>query len=1047
VRLTNSYKDLRNSSVIASMISFVTLLFFTGVIKIYGQYDVKDFVHYTIHEGLSDNNISCIAQDNRGFIWIGTDFGLNRYDGFQFEKYYQDSPAGFLTSSRIMELTNFKNHRLAVSTLNGLQVINTNDFTITQIAIQDTTPFRVRLNSFIGAREFSDGTIGTLTATGFYVFDSTATLIYRFDAFGEKDVGNRRVLYGKKIIALPGDQAFIYATEDRQALYDIQKRSFREVSNAEKELEKLSQPTFLGWRSIAQMNENEIFFLTRTNLLIYYNQSRDQQIESDMPARFNINLSWESNVFMVDDSTYFVNGGYYGFYIFYFNKATGQVRYDDQVYLKEYKVRCFYKDKDNRIWIGTTEGLLKQKSSPVFSQIYHWPVQDISRLGYTNGFHYKDKLYFSRFSRDTGLVVVDAQSMQVRNKFSFYGKDNPANEVFTMQMYYADTLWLGTNAGLLWFDTKSGHYGKVDEILTQGVKALWTTLTSIQKDQFVWMCDLLGGNVAKYHVPSRRFVFFDKQSQPALPFSQVKSLVTDAFGDIWIGGHALARWNNLTQDFDLLITSYGGPNPYEDDIKLLRADQQGSLWLHNLGNGLLQFQIQSHTWSHFGMKEGLPSEVIQSMSIVHNHTLWLTCQNQLIRFDTETKKIETYDQTDGVPDIKPLSGNMYFDSLTQDLYVFYNNHVLSLPFDYHQASMTDNELFIQKVDVNNVRSFFFPLQELNLGTKENNLAIHFTLVDFHEGEPYRFAYRMDPKADWTNLGYQRTLHLTNLAAGMYTVEIGATSKSGIMKTKTLSFSIAPPFWATTWFIMLCIFVASMTIYLIYRLRIKQYQQKANLDKLLSQTEMKALHAQMNPHFIFNSLNSIREMILNNETREASRFLGDFAQLIRITLDQSRQSFISLRNTMDYLHRYIEMEKIRNPDFHFSMEADQALEPDETILPPMLIQPFIENAIWHGMNGEEREINIRVQFKKNNNQLVCIIEDDGIGIHQALKMKNEKNSGHQSVSIANIKKRIELLNQKHDFHSSISIEDKNTQEGHSGTGTIIRITLPLELTEA
>ena len=93
--------------------------------------------------------------------------------------------------------------------------------------------------------------------------------------------------------------------------------------------------------------------------------------------------------------------------------------------------------------------------------------------------------------------------------------------------------------------------------------------------------------------------------------------------------------------------------------------------------------------------------------------------------------------------------------------------------------------------------------------------------------------------------------------------------------------------------------------------------------------------------------------------------------------------------MEYINRYIEMEKIRNPDFHFRMEVDKELEPDETILPPLLIQPFIENAIWHGMNGEEKEINIIVHFKKRGEQLVCMIEDDGIGIEQALKMKNEK----------------------------------------------------------
>ena len=176
------------------------------------------------------------------------------------------------------------------------------------------------------------------------------------------------------------------------------------------------------------------------------------------------------------------------------------------------------------------------------------------------------------------------------------------------------------------------------------------------------------------------------------------------------------------------------------------------------------------------------------------------------------------------------------------------------------------------------------------------------------------------------------------------------------------------------------------------------RQKANIDKLLAQTEMKALHSQMNPHFIFNSLNSIREMILNNENKEASHYLSKFAQLIRMTLDQSGQSFISLRNTIDYLQRYIEMEKIRNGHFTWSMNVDKRLDMDETVLPPMLIQPFIENAIWHGVTGNRKNINIQINFKKENDHLVCTIDDNGIGIEQSIKNKNNNDSLHNPFGI-------------------------------------------------
>jgi ligand-binding sensor domain-containing protein len=159
----------------------------------FSQFAPTEFIHYTVKEGLSDNNVSCITQDSRGFIWIGTEFGLNRYDGYQFENFYQGSPEGFLTSSIIHKFSHLPGNRLAIITRNGLQVINTEDFSIRQYVIPDSTSFMVQLNYFLDAREFRDGTLGTTTGTGIYVFDSSATLLYRHDAIDKDDQGNERL--------------------------------------------------------------------------------------------------------------------------------------------------------------------------------------------------------------------------------------------------------------------------------------------------------------------------------------------------------------------------------------------------------------------------------------------------------------------------------------------------------------------------------------------------------------------------------------------------------------------------------------------------------------------------------------------------------------------------------------------------------------------------------------------------------------------------------------------------------------------------------------
>ena len=194
------------------------------------------------------------------------------------------------------------------------------------------------------------------------------------------------------------------------------------------------------------------------------------------------------------------------------------------------------------------------------------------------------------------------------------------------------------------------------------------------------------------------------------------------------------------------------------------------------------------------------------------------------------------------------------------------------------------------------------------------------------------------------------------------------------------------------------------------------------------------------------------MILSNENKEASHFIAKFAHLIRVTLEQSTQSFISLRNTIDYLQRYVEMEKIRNNNFTFEITTDEKLDLDETILPPMLIQPFVENAIWHGVPGKEKNISIRIDFKKSVAsgrhiaQLACIIEDNGIGINQSLRNKKNNEDLHHSVGIENINNRIRLLNEKYNLQSSVTIEDKSDLHSYTGTGTVVTIRTPLEIKE-
>ena len=140
-----------------------------------------------------------------------------------------------------------------------------------------------------------------------------------------------------------------------------------------------------------------------------------------------------------------------------------------------------------------------------------------------------------------------------------------------------------------------------------------------------------------------------------------------------------------------------------------------------------------------------------------------------------------------------------------------------------------------------------------------------------------------------------------------------------------------------------------------------------------------------------------------------------------------------------------MEQIRNTNFSFSISVDDALPPD-TLLPPMLIQPFIENAIWHGTGGKRTDIEIRIEFRKHDNTLVCIVDDNGIGINQSMQYRNGGFESHHSRGISNIRNRIRLLNEKYKLQSSVTIEDKANIPGCGEQGTIVTLRLPLEIPE-
>lgn len=220
------------------------------------------------------------------------------------------------------------------------------------------------------------------------------------------------------------------------------------------------------------------------------------------------------------------------------------------------------------------------------------------------------------------------------------------------------------------------------------------------------------------------------------------------------------------------------------------------------------------------------------------------------------------------------------------------------------------------------------------------------------------------------------------------------------------------------------------------------KELATINQQLAEARLSALQAQMNPHFVFNALNSIKRMILDGDNDIASRYLSKFALMIRMTLNHSKEIFVTLDENIEYLRAYLEMEQLRfDESFTYSISVANNIEAAETPIPSMMMQPLVENAIWHGLMQSQADKKIRIAFTQEDNRLICTVEDNGIGIRQSQKMKEKTKSPHQSVGLDNLRNRIKIMNDKYDMDCSLTMHDLQEIDGEKhGTRVVLEFNL-------
>ena len=1013
------------------------------------EIDEKNFRLYTKLDGLSQNYVNSIVQDSTGYIWIATNKGLNRFDGKTFINFFITTENSPLPGNPIVSLRS-QNNEIIGCTLFGAFSFNAISGDHKKLIVPSDSFTYSWTNRVIDALKDAKGNYVVSTRTGLYAFDREGRIIFRYDHHVPDQAGVVELWFGNWLQPLSNNKIF-HQNGLSGSVYDPIKKSIDTFFTNHK-LKKLNYVSPLKGGDTSSSftgQKDEVFFVnTNLNAIEIINFSDNSVSSSPLPASIISDFNWQSRSFFINDSTIAITSKIGGFYIFHYNAAEKKIATNGKKYFASKYCTSVFKDRDGRLWIGTNDGLYRQNLRNPFFTVADISIQlpGILNTGIQSIYTENDKLFLG-LRNEGGLLLLDNKTKKIERHISFEKLGKGSNTIVFIFSYHPDTIWLGTNNSIVWLNKKNYSFGNLSHIPEQ---PLWMKNDRCRN----YMLDSKG-NIWLSFGRLNSIVMFDRNDRkfteiisPLLKITFCFSMIEDKQGNVWLAGDGLCRWNVQKKIIDTLIPYPSVRKSPYNFIELLDVGDKNSFWISSAENEIIQYNYADNQM-RLRLQENniLDGHLISSSPLIDDH-IWLCLANGISAFNIKDYSVKQFNYADGFPNAVATSvrkGSFY----DQDENLFYfgaGHYLISFTPDVSVPHTQSIPNFFIEVISGKGKVTPQTNESIRLPASQNNLQLRFNVINFTDPEDNRYSYRIKDDADsaWHDLNTQSTIGLNNLAPGNYDVEVKLSSVNNRWpeQVKNLQIVIVPPFWKTKWFIIAAAVLLLALLYLFYRFRIRQIRQKANLDKVVAQTEMKALHAQMNPHFIFNCLNSIREMILNNENKQASHYLNKFAQLIRITLNQSSKPFVSLQNTIDYLRRYLEMERIRATNFTHSIEVDRSLNQEEIQLPPMLIQPFIENAIWHGVTSLDKPMKIDIRFQKDDHQLLCVIEDDGIGIETSLK-KKQTQIGHDSLGIDNIRQRIRVLNEKYNLQSTITIEDKSNVTPKNGTGTIVKLRLPIK----
>jgi anti-sigma regulatory factor (Ser/Thr protein kinase) len=957
------------------LFSFISLL---SVSFFYAQ--IPGMVHYNEGDGLNSAYTYGMSQDEDGFIYVGSDNGFFRFDGTEFKQF------GSKNGLKNIEILYFSpipgGGMFIISFLNDFSYLKKG-----KIINSDHNPGLKKIKF-------------TYASTG-YIHGKT---LYLYEGDTPQNI---TVYKNEKISTIPlsysdnaSDRYYAFGLNmDNGLLYLSHKNKNKNIEAYNIFTQKKTLCNISVKENSTIIRKGDFFIINSRNRIDVYkihHQFYFKKIHS-YTTQENIHrlaIDKNSRIWACLE-----NGGalYFGNPFMEENGLSDPVRL-----MNGYIIHDVLTDKDNNLWFSTRNNGLFFISDLFFRNYIHLPVKNNSSyitaiaknrnriyLGYNEA---KGGMYHNGAIKD---FVLEGNS-KMENK-AIFSEDN--------------TIIFGLTKDPVLYNTVTGK----KHILQRN--SLKNIVPYIPGSAL--LCTLEGLIAYDYHTGVYKKLLTDDRIYTALPYAR-DSIFAGTFKDLY-------KLNTVTRKKKLFLEGY-----YFTDIKKLSHNLYAGAT--NL-NGIILFN-NSGIIKKISENNGLSTRQIKKIEIENEKVFWAATNYGLSRIEIsgDALKINNFTRMDGLPSNVVagciISGDTIYAGTSKGL------GILSIKSLLSQQKAIHKKVIINSVKIGN-KIFFDPDTPLEGKTPDNSLTFNVSFPDFASEGKISYQYMVEGLSEGWQTGSSPNITFNSIPPGNYTFKVfglGYNGRKSYVSTD-LGFEIKPAFWQTWWFKFLSLFIGAsvLSILIIFYFQKKRNKKLETLyyEKKIAELELQAIKAQINPHFIYNCLNSIHFLLYKKDYEEAENYLDTFSRMIRKTLHYSEKTFMPIKEEAEYLSLYLNMEKLRLKDlFDYKIIISENVNENWTV-PSLLIQPFVENAIKHGVaNLQDRKGYIEVLVQHTGNALCIIVEDNGTGIGK------KRHSKEDSFGVKLSEKRIETFRQL--FETNIILEITDLQEKEKRPGTQIKL---------